>query len=165
MRKPTGLSPAGLRAATAVTCLLLAGMLVVTVGHTRSGDPEERPAAAASGKVFSAYFRKLSRDRRAIRAPPRSLAPPGPVERLSPADLLIAVKTTGRYHRQRLELLLDTWISRNMQQVRVVLLLGYLQYEGHEALLHAANRSSFLQAICAKHKSVTDTLFVIQQLI
>ncbi|XP_023286369.1 beta-1,3-N-acetylglucosaminyltransferase lunatic fringe-like [Seriola lalandi dorsalis] len=126
MWKPTGetkstfTSAAGPRAAAAaVTCLLVTGMLVVTVGHPGSGDPEELPAAAASGKVFSAYFRRLTRERRAISGPLRSSAPPGPVEHLTPSDVFIAVKTTGRYHRQRLELLLDTWISRNMQQTYV----------------------------------------------
>lgn len=114
-------SAAGPRAAAAaVTCLLVTGMLVVTVGNPSSGEPVEPPVAATSGKVFSAYFRKLTRERRAISGPPRRSAPSGPVERLSPADLFIAVKTTGRYHRQRLELLLDTWISRNMQQVSEV---------------------------------------------
>ncbi|XP_041790303.1 beta-1,3-N-acetylglucosaminyltransferase lunatic fringe-like [Chelmon rostratus] len=113
-------SAAGPRAAAAaVTCLLVTGMLVVTVGHPSSGDPVEPPIAATSGKVFSAYFKKLTRERRAISGPPRRSAPSGPVEHLSPADLFIAVKTTGRYHRQRLELLLDTWISRNMQQTYV----------------------------------------------
>ncbi|XP_026214896.1 beta-1,3-N-acetylglucosaminyltransferase lunatic fringe-like [Anabas testudineus] len=106
-------------AAAAVTCLLVTGTLMVTVGHPSAGDPEEPPVAATSGKVFTAYFRKLTRERRAISAPPRSSGPPPPVEHLSPADLFIAVKTTGRYHRQRLQLLLDTWISRNMQQTYV----------------------------------------------
>lgn len=96
-------------AAAAVTCLLVTGMLVVTGGQPSAGED--------AGKVFSSYFRKLSRERRAMSGPPRSRAPPAPVERLSPGDLFIAVKTTGRYHRQRLELLLDTWISRNMPQV------------------------------------------------
>ncbi|XP_049428167.1 beta-1,3-N-acetylglucosaminyltransferase lunatic fringe-like [Epinephelus fuscoguttatus] len=115
-------SAAGPRAAVAaVTCLLVTGMLVVTVGQPSTEDPVEPPAAAAttSGKVFSAYFRKLTRERRAVSDHPRRSAPPGPVEHLSPADLFIAVKTTERYHRQRLELLLDTWISRNMQQTFV----------------------------------------------
>ncbi|XP_076583792.1 beta-1,3-N-acetylglucosaminyltransferase lunatic fringe-like [Chaetodon auriga] len=113
-------SAAGPRAAAAaVTCLLVTGMLVVTVGHPSSGDAVEPPVATTSGKVFSAYFRKLTRERRAMSGPPRRSAPSEPVEHLSPADLFIAVKTTGRYHRQRLELLLDTWISRNMQQTYV----------------------------------------------
>ncbi|XP_073336525.1 beta-1,3-N-acetylglucosaminyltransferase lunatic fringe-like isoform X2 [Pagrus major] len=106
-------------AAAAVTCLLVTGMLVVTVGHPSSGDPVEPPVAAPGGKVFSAYFKKLTRERRAISGPTRRSAPPGPVEHLSPDDLFIAVKTTGRYHRQRLDLLLDTWISRSMQQTYV----------------------------------------------
>lgn len=103
-------SPAGPRAAAAAVCLLLTGLLVVTVGH-----PEDQPAA--NGKAFSAYFKKLTRERRAVRGPAPSRVSPGPVEHVSPTDLFIAVKTTGRYHQQRLELLLDTWMSRNMQQV------------------------------------------------
>lgn len=89
----------------AVTCLLLTGTLMATV------------RAPQDGKRFSAYFGKLTRERRAVSGPPRCSGPPPPVERLSPADLFIAVKTTGRYHRQRLELLLDTWISRSLPQV------------------------------------------------
>ncbi|XP_034544892.1 beta-1,3-N-acetylglucosaminyltransferase lunatic fringe-like [Notolabrus celidotus] len=106
-------------AAAAVTCLLVTGMLVVTVGHPSSADPAEHAAAAASGRAFSAYFRKLAREKRAISSPPRRSLPSGPVEPLTPEDVFIAVKSTGRYHRQRLELLLDTWISRNMQQTYV----------------------------------------------
>lgn len=104
-------------AAAAVTCLLVTGTLVVTVGHPSGGEPPAEPPA--SGKAFSAYFRKLTRERRAMSGPRRSSAPAGPVERLSPEDLFIAVKSTGKYHRQRLDLLLDTWISRNMQQTFV----------------------------------------------
>ncbi|KAG7222557.1 hypothetical protein INR49_016154 [Caranx melampygus] len=123
MWKPTGEPRSTFTAAAAaavVTCLLVTGMLVVTVGHPSSREPGELPAeAAAGGKVFSAYFRRLTRERRAISRPRRSSAPAGPVERLTPADLFLAVKTTGRYHQQRLQLLLDTWISRNMQQTYV----------------------------------------------
>ncbi|XP_068444874.1 beta-1,3-N-acetylglucosaminyltransferase lunatic fringe-like [Clinocottus analis] len=118
MWKPAGGSNGGFSsaAAAAVTCLLVTGTLVVTVGHTSGGDPVELPAG---GKAYTAYFRKLTRERRAMSGPQRSSAPAGPVERLCPADLFIAVKTTGRFHRQRLELLLDTWISRDMQQTFV----------------------------------------------
>lgn len=108
-------------AAAAVTCLLVTGMLVFSVGHPSSSDPAEPPAAAAAagGRVISAYFRQLTRERRAVSGSPRRSAPPGPVESLDPEDVFIAVKSTGRYHRQRLELLLDTWVSRNMQQTYV----------------------------------------------
>ncbi|XP_041062513.1 beta-1,3-N-acetylglucosaminyltransferase lunatic fringe isoform X2 [Carcharodon carcharias] len=34
-------------------------------------------------------------------------------------DLFIAVKTTKKFHRARLELLLDTWISRNREQTYI----------------------------------------------
>ncbi|XP_037830608.1 beta-1,3-N-acetylglucosaminyltransferase lunatic fringe isoform X2 [Kryptolebias marmoratus] len=109
-------SPAGpLAAAAAVTCLLVTGMLAVSGGH-----PKEAPSAAGTGsRAFSAYFRRLARERRTVSGPSRSNSPPPPVERLRPVDLFIAVKSTGRYHRPRLELLLDTWISRNTQQTYV----------------------------------------------
>ncbi|XP_070636416.1 beta-1,3-N-acetylglucosaminyltransferase lunatic fringe isoform X3 [Bos indicus] len=40
--------------------------------------------------------------------PPRPLAEP-----LAPRDVFIAVKTTKKFHRARLDLLLETWISRH----------------------------------------------------
>uniref|UniRef100_A0A8C5AQM0 Beta-1,3-N-acetylglucosaminyltransferase n=1 Tax=Gadus morhua TaxID=8049 RepID=A0A8C5AQM0_GADMO len=45
-----------------------------------------------------------------------SIAPP---INLSPADLFIAVKTTRQYHGLRLDLLLETWMSRSLQQTYV----------------------------------------------
>lgn len=105
MWKPT---PAAGRLAAAA-CLVVTGMLVVTGGH-----PTDTPAAAS---VFSAYIRRLARERRHVSGPPRSNTPPPRVEQLSQADLFIAVKSTGRYHGPRLQLLLDTWISRSAQQV------------------------------------------------
>ncbi|TRY54821.1 hypothetical protein DNTS_001788 [Danionella cerebrum] len=70
-------------------------------------------------KGFSAYFSKLTRSRRDADKPnetpgPATDAPPA--EDISAGDLFIAVKTTKKFHRSRLDLLLDTWISRNMQQ-------------------------------------------------
>ncbi|XP_047221812.1 beta-1,3-N-acetylglucosaminyltransferase lunatic fringe-like [Girardinichthys multiradiatus] len=115
MWKPTGgviVSSAGVRAAAGVTILMLTGVLLLLTGR----HPKEPPVA---GTVFSAYIRTLARERRAISGPPRSRIPPGPVEHLSQTDLFIALKTTGRYHRLRLELLLDTWISRNLPQTYV----------------------------------------------
>ncbi|XP_076003753.1 beta-1,3-N-acetylglucosaminyltransferase lunatic fringe-like [Genypterus blacodes] len=121
MWRPAGtFSPAGPRAtaaATAVTCAVLAGMLVLTAGHPSNGGPEGQQAA--SGKVVSAYFRKLARGRRALNGSAQGSVPPEPVELLIPGDLFVAVKSTGRFHRQRLDLLLDTWISRHMQQTYV----------------------------------------------
>ncbi|KAF3852582.1 hypothetical protein F7725_005937 [Dissostichus mawsoni] len=92
MWKPGAGSRSSVRpaAVTAVCCLLVTGMLVLSVGHPGSGDPVEPGAAATNGKVFSAYFRKLTRERRAISPPPRRSTPPGPVEPLTPEDLFIA---------------------------------------------------------------------------
>lgn len=119
MWRPAGtFSSAGPRATaavTAVTCVVLAGMLVLTAGHPSNGGPGRQQAA--SGKVVSAYFRKLARERRALNGSAQGSVPPEPVELLTPDDLFVAVKSTGRFHRQRLDLLLDTWISRHMQQV------------------------------------------------
>ena len=44
---------------------------------------------------------------------PRSPRPP----ELQLHDVFIAVKTTRAFHRSRLELLLDTWVSRTREQV------------------------------------------------
>lgn len=46
-------------------------------------------------------------------APPRRS---GPREQLEDRDLFIAVKTTRKYHRSRLELLIQTWVSRAKEQ-------------------------------------------------
>ncbi|XP_027728808.1 beta-1,3-N-acetylglucosaminyltransferase radical fringe [Vombatus ursinus] len=43
-------------------------------------------------------------------------AHPRTPERLEPRDIFIAVKTTKKYHKSRLELLFRTWISRAQQQ-------------------------------------------------
>lgn len=119
MWSPAGGAPSPrAAAAAAVVCLLVTGTLVAHVGHPMSGDPPEPPAAAAaSRRVFSAYFRKLTRERRAMLVPPRRSSSPEPLERPSQSDLFLAVKSTQRFHRERLELLLDTWISRSAQQV------------------------------------------------
>lgn len=123
MWSPAGGAPspragAAAAAAAAVVCLLVTGTLVAHVGHPMSGDPPEPPAAAAaSRRVFSAYFRKLTRERRSMLVPPRRSSSPEPPERPSQSDLFLAVKSTQRFHRERLELLLDTWISRSAQQV------------------------------------------------
>ncbi|KAJ3614677.1 hypothetical protein NHX12_018248 [Muraenolepis orangiensis] len=118
------------------TCLLLA-LLLLVVAHPSNNVPltdlylgdlgqTSVPKSAAEPdrprvNVFSAYFSKLARERRAIDSAPRPGrgSPSRPVEDLSPADLLIAVKTTRQYHRLRLDLLLETWMSRSPQQTYV----------------------------------------------
>lgn len=126
---------------TACLCLLL---LVVAVQHHRvqvdqESDGEDigtrsllqgvaqkeekdaQPEDAQAKKGFSAYFTKLTRGRREVENPTRSsasAAEPPPAEDISADDIFIAVKTTKKFHQSRLNLLLDTWISRYVQQVR-----------------------------------------------
>uniref|UniRef100_A0A8C5WL31 O-fucosylpeptide 3-beta-N-acetylglucosaminyltransferase n=1 Tax=Leptobrachium leishanense TaxID=445787 RepID=A0A8C5WL31_9ANUR len=70
-------------------------------------------------QTFSTYFNQLTRVRRDVeQVPPqhdqRSTKPP--VEEITPKDVFIAVKTTKKFHRSRMDLLMDTWISRNKEQ-------------------------------------------------
>lgn len=86
-----------------------------------NGDVQRDQAAQDGGKKgFSAYFSKLTRSRREAEKPTAADAgapSSTPAEELRPDDLFIAVKTTKKFHQPRLDLLLETWISRNMQQV------------------------------------------------
>lgn len=112
-------------------CLLL--LLLAAVQHHRAqlragspsplqdAAPDEDAQGAQGKKGFSAYLSKLTRGRREVDKPARSSAPaeePPPAEDLGADDIFIAVKTTKKFHRSRLNLLLDTWISRNLPQVR-----------------------------------------------
>ncbi|XP_060799062.1 beta-1,3-N-acetylglucosaminyltransferase lunatic fringe [Neoarius graeffei] len=91
-------------------------------GGVQQSDQE---AQDGRKKGFSAYFSKLTRTRReaekaSIGAAAGSSAPSSaPAEELRPHDLFIAVKTTKKFHQPRLELLLETWISRNVQQTYI----------------------------------------------
>uniref|UniRef100_A0A452DJH5 LFNG O-fucosylpeptide 3-beta-N-acetylglucosaminyltransferase n=1 Tax=Bos taurus TaxID=9913 RepID=A0A452DJH5_BOVIN len=85
----------------------------------------EAAAAAAPGAPvrevhsLSEYFSLLTRSRRDVGPPPGGAprpadGPPRPLaEPLAPRDVFIAVKTTKKFHRARLDLLLETWISRH----------------------------------------------------
>ncbi|KAJ6655942.1 hypothetical protein lerEdw1_004527, partial [Lerista edwardsae] len=69
-------------------------------------------------KRFTDYFAKLSRGKRDALSgsggPEEGKPPQRPrLEEISPRDVFIAVKTTKNFHRSRMELLLDTWISRS----------------------------------------------------
>lgn len=137
MLKNNGKKAAVTAGSAAALCLLL---LLVAVQHHRGaqleadggshqGTGDSAPALAAEEtpgqqqqrekRSFSAYFTKLARGRRDADKPPRASAEePPPAEDLRPSDVFIAVKTTKKFHQSRLNLLLDTWISRNLQQVK-----------------------------------------------
>lgn len=91
----------------------------VATGLAQGGSYQESSGSQAK-KGFSAYFTKLTRGRREAEKPTGSSVPATdapPAEDISANDIFIAVKTTKKFHQSRLNLLLDTWISRNMQQV------------------------------------------------
>ncbi|XP_028701338.2 beta-1,3-N-acetylglucosaminyltransferase lunatic fringe isoform X1 [Macaca mulatta] len=84
-------------------------------------------AAAAPGALarevhsLSEYFSLLTRARRDAGPPPGASPRPADshprplAEPLAPRDVFIAVKTTKKFHRARLDLLLETWISRHKE--------------------------------------------------
>lgn len=88
---------------------------------------EERDASAAAPKgaqTFSAYINKLTRVRRDVEqvATPSaegSGASKPPAEDVTANDVFIAVKTTKKFHRSRMDLLMDTWISRSKEQTHI----------------------------------------------
>ncbi|XP_053551076.1 beta-1,3-N-acetylglucosaminyltransferase lunatic fringe [Bombina bombina] len=93
---------------------------IVEAPTPKSGEPDTAGEDAPDTKSFSAYFSKLKRVRRDTdQVDPRkdgqgTIKPP--VEDISPKDIFIAVKTTKKFHRSRMDLLMDTWISRNKEQ-------------------------------------------------
>ncbi|KAM9209464.1 beta-1,3-N-acetylglucosaminyltransferase lunatic fringe [Dugong dugon] len=78
-------------------------------------------APAREVRSLSEYFSRLARARRDAGPPPGGAprpadgAPRPPAEPLKPRDVFIAVKTTKKFHRARLDLLLETWISRHKE--------------------------------------------------
>ncbi|XP_017558695.1 beta-1,3-N-acetylglucosaminyltransferase lunatic fringe [Pygocentrus nattereri] len=88
-----------------------------------AGTEDGIQSEQAGGKRgFSAYFSKLTRNRREAEKPggaAGATSSPPPAENISADDIFIAVKTTKKFHKSRLELLLDTWISRNVQQTYI----------------------------------------------
>ncbi|XP_063171272.1 beta-1,3-N-acetylglucosaminyltransferase lunatic fringe [Candoia aspera] len=93
----------------------------------RSGAPAGQ-GAGEEVRSFSGYFGQLSRGKRDAggggggSASPAGGQPPPPPparEAISPRDIFIAVKTTKKFHKARLELLLDTWISRHKEMTYI----------------------------------------------
>ncbi|XP_068605857.1 beta-1,3-N-acetylglucosaminyltransferase lunatic fringe [Brachionichthys hirsutus] len=123
-------------AGAACVCVLL---LLVALQHHRSRAHNETRALDAGTRSllqdagqdadadaqplkggFSAYFGKLTREKREVEKPRRPpAADASPAEDIGADDVFIAVKTTKKFHQSRLNLLLDTWISRNAQQTYV----------------------------------------------
>ncbi|XP_056263997.1 beta-1,3-N-acetylglucosaminyltransferase lunatic fringe [Pseudoliparis swirei] len=146
-------------------CLLL--LLLAAAQHHRVQVRDDASAAGDAGgtrsllqdaaheveeeqqtkKGFSAYFTKLTRGRRDVEKPARSSssaygADPPPAEDIGANDVFIAVKTTKKFHQSRLNLLLDTWISRNVQQT-------YIFTDGEDAELKKKIGSHAINTNCS----------------
>ncbi|XP_051877057.1 beta-1,3-N-acetylglucosaminyltransferase lunatic fringe isoform X1 [Pristis pectinata] len=92
--------------------------------------PQPPSGAPPPARSFKDYFSDLSRARAqgaggGLQLKPRlqpseAAVTPRPFrDDITIGDLFIAVKTTKKFHRSRLELLLDTWISRNRDQTYI----------------------------------------------
>ncbi|XP_062999715.1 beta-1,3-N-acetylglucosaminyltransferase lunatic fringe [Elgaria multicarinata webbii] len=95
------------------------------------GSLRQLPTGGSAGqsfqevKSFTDYFTKLTRGKREAGRPEAGASPEAgrrqqqqqqprpPLEEISPQDVFIAVKTTKKFHKSRMKLLMDTWISRN----------------------------------------------------
>ncbi|MEE6498151.1 hypothetical protein FKM82_002983 [Ascaphus truei] len=87
----------------------------------KAGEQVTPGKDAQEVKTFSAYFSQLRRVRRdtgqvATPSKEEQAASKPPLEDISAKDVFIAVKTTKKFHRSRLDLLMDTWISRDKEQ-------------------------------------------------
>ncbi|XP_061433108.1 beta-1,3-N-acetylglucosaminyltransferase lunatic fringe-like isoform X1 [Lethenteron reissneri] len=85
------------------------------------GGVAARGSRRGSGSTLSGVLRAAQRERRAanpvVPDPSLGVDPPrGPP--LDPREIFLAVKTTRRFHEERLALLLRTWVSRARAQVR-----------------------------------------------
>ncbi|KAG9476875.1 hypothetical protein GDO78_002329 [Eleutherodactylus coqui] len=78
-------------------------------------------ASVKGAQTFSAYINKLTRVRRDVEqvGTPSLEGSKPPVEDIAADDVFIAVKTTKKFHRSRMDLLMDTWISRNKEQTYI----------------------------------------------
>lgn len=103
---------------------------IVVVGEAATEQPRPQSASAPQPRSLRDYFTELSRDRdrqqgaaaelKPLLQPIGAAATPLPFrDDITSGDLFIAVKTTKKFHRSRLELLLDTWISRNREQTYI----------------------------------------------
>ncbi|KAM4025960.1 beta-1,3-N-acetylglucosaminyltransferase lunatic fringe [Anomaloglossus baeobatrachus] len=97
-------------------------------GRQRDAEPaaglEDGAAGAQAAHSFSSYISTLTRVRRDVEpgATPSTgdtRASKPPVEDVTAEDVFIAVKTTKKFHRSRMDLLMDTWISRNKEQTYI----------------------------------------------
>lgn len=93
-----------------------AWLLEVSANETRFADQRDGSSVGkgdVTGEDGNERTAVLGRDEEGGPSGSRML------ESLELKDIFIAVKTTKKYHRTRLELLIETWISKAKEQVRI----------------------------------------------
>ena len=102
-------------------------MAVVVTGRTDNNGVVDNNRFIANNRLHQVYWKYLN-DRRSKRSSASnsnsrlllSLQPSGhggDDGRLPPGDVFIAVKTSGKFHRSRLDVVLDTWLPLVQKQV------------------------------------------------
>lgn len=95
--------------------------LEVSANETQSADEQDRSSVGKS-EVTSNDVNKGttdSKDKTVLGRNGGGQSGFRTLESLELKDIFIAVKTTKKYHRSRLELLIETWISEAKEQVRI----------------------------------------------
>ncbi|XP_054636139.1 beta-1,3-N-acetylglucosaminyltransferase manic fringe isoform X2 [Dunckerocampus dactyliophorus] len=110
---------------------------------------------------FSKLLQALPPTPGALQRPPQAVIPasghrgrPGSErkERLRLEDIFIAVKTTGRFHRTRLALLLETWISKTKTHTFIFTdtVDGHLRNKGYNMVVTSCQSDHSQQALACK---------------
>ncbi|KAM4716249.1 beta-1,3-N-acetylglucosaminyltransferase radical fringe isoform 2-T5 [Anableps anableps] len=71
-----------------------------------------------------------------------NISGPRPTDKLELKDIFIAVKTTRKYHKSRLELLIQTWVSQAKEQT-------YIFTDGDDKELQVKSRTNIINTNCS----------------
>lgn len=98
-----------------------AWFLEVSANETQFADEQDRSSVQKSEIASNDVHKRTtdSKDKTVLGRNGDGLSWSRTLESLQLKDIFIAVKTTKKYHRTRLELLIETWISEAKEQVRI----------------------------------------------
>lgn len=93
----------------------------MSANETQSADEQDRSSVGKSEVTSNDVNKETtdSKDKTVLGRNGGGLSGFRTLESLELKDIFIAVKTTKKYHRSRLELLIETWISEAKEQVRI----------------------------------------------
>ncbi|MEQ2288666.1 hypothetical protein AMECASPLE_025031 [Ameca splendens] len=105
-----------------------AGGTNLAAGLSKTSEVQRTPVRTESPSPKRAVEVKISGSR--------------PTDRLELKDIFIAVKTTRKYHRSRLELLIQTWVSQAKEQT-------YIFTDGEDKELHKKTATNIINTNCS----------------